>query len=117
MPMKHAALLLIETSRPWRISVAKPARDRFRSDRDEQRHQFRAEIPGAQAPDAVAIDLGECRSTEWNCCGFLRTKTSGPRCYIISGFDRRVLESAFRLGEAQASTWPDRSRSPCGWKS
>jgi DNA-binding response OmpR family regulator len=54
----------------------------------------------AEHPALVALDLGMPDSDGVELLRFLaEQKFPGP-VLIISGFDRRVLESAFRLGEA-----------------
>ena len=56
------------------------------------------------APDMVALDLGMPNMDGVEFLRFLaEQKFSGP-VLIISGFDRRVLDSAFRLGEALGLT-------------
>ena len=59
-------------------------RDRFREER----------------PDAVALDLGMPGMDGVELLRFLSDERFDRPVLIISGFDRRVLESAFRLGEA-----------------
>lgn len=51
-------------------------------------------------PDAVAMDLG-MPVDGVELLRFLADEDFEGPVLIISGFDRRVLESAFRLGEAQ----------------
>ena len=59
------------------------------------REQFRAELPGM-----VALDLGMPGMDGVELLRFLADEDFEGPVLIISGFDRRVLESAFRLGEA-----------------
>lgn len=59
------------------------------------REQFRAELPGM-----VALDLGMPGMDGVELLRFLAAEGFEGPVLIISGFDRRVLESAFRLGEA-----------------
>ena len=59
------------------------------------RGQFRAELPGM-----VALDLGMPGMDGVELLRFLSSESFEGPVLIISGFDRRVLESAFRLGEA-----------------
>ena len=63
---------------------------------DEQfRNEFRA-----QRPDMVALDLGMPGMDGVELLRFLADEDYRAPVLIVSGFDRRVLESAFRLGEA-----------------
>ena len=59
------------------------------------REQFQAELPGM-----VALDLGMPGMDGVELLRFLSSEAFEGPVLIISGFDRRVLESAFRLGEA-----------------
>ncbi len=62
-------------------------------------NDFRAQFV-SDCPAVVALDLGMPGSDGVELLRFLAEhKFDGP-VLIISGFDRRVLESAFRLGEA-----------------
>ncbi len=60
---------------------------------------FRA-LFAAEPPALVAIDLGMPGSDGVELLRFLSTEQFAGPVLIISGFDRRVLDSAFRLGEA-----------------
>ena len=51
-------------------------------------------------PDMVALDLGMPGMDGVELLRFLAEEDSQAPVLIISGFDRRVLEAAFRLGEA-----------------
>ena len=53
-----------------------------------------------QQPDAVALDLGMPGMDGVELLRFLADESFGGPVAIISGFDRRVLDAAFRLGEA-----------------
>lgn len=55
-------------------------------------------------PDMVALDLGMPGMDGVELLRFLADKSCDAPVLIISGFDRRVLESAFRLGEALGLT-------------
>ena len=59
------------------------------------REQFSAECPGM-----VVLDLGMPGMDGVELLRFLSGQSFDGPVLIISGFDRRVLESAFRLGEA-----------------
>ena len=64
--------------------------------RDEQ---FRQEFI-AKRPEMVALDLGMPGMDGVELTRFLAEQEYRGPVLIVSGFDRRVLESAFRLGEA-----------------
>lgn len=53
-----------------------------------------------ERPDMVALDLGMPGMDGVELLRFLASQSNRGPVLIISGFDRRVLESAFRLGEA-----------------
>lgn len=52
-------------------------------------------------PDMVALDLGMPGMDGVELLRFLAEEDFTGPVLIVSGFDRRVLESAFRLGEAR----------------
>ena len=58
----------------------------------------------AQRPDMVALDLGMPGMDGVELIRFLADQNYSAPVLIVSGFDRRVLESAFRLGEALGLT-------------
>lgn len=62
--------------------------------------QFREEFR-ANRPHMVALDLGMPGMDGIELLRFLASEGFEGPVLIISGFERRVLESAFRLGEAQ----------------
>jgi DNA-binding response OmpR family regulator len=64
-----------------------------------QDQQFRDEFL-AQRPNMVALDLGMPGMDGVELIRFLAEQDYRSPVLIVSGFDRRVLESAFRLGEA-----------------
>jgi DNA-binding response OmpR family regulator len=65
----------------------------------ESDEQFRDAF-AAQRPDVVALDLGMPGMDGVELIRFLADHDYRAPVLIVSGFDRRVLESAFRLGEA-----------------
>ena len=65
----------------------------------EDDKDFRAQFTG-EPPAVVALDLGMPGSDGVELLRFLAEQGFDGPVLIISGFDRRVLESAFRLGEA-----------------
>jgi len=58
----------------------------------------------AEPPDMVALDLGMPGMDGVELIRFLAEQNYDAPVLIVSGFDRRVLESAFRLGEALGLT-------------
>jgi DNA-binding response OmpR family regulator len=58
----------------------------------------------AQRPDMVALDLGMPGMDGVELIRFLANEHYARPVLIVSGFDRRVLDSAFRLGEALGLT-------------
>lgn len=65
--------------------------------------EFRAAFV-EDAPDMVALDLGMPGMDGIELIRFLADEDFAAPVLIVSGFDRRVLESAFRLGEALGLT-------------
>ena len=61
--------------------------------------QFRDEFL-AERPNMVALDLGMPGMDGVELLRFLADQGYKAPVLIVSGFDRRILESAFRLGEA-----------------
>jgi len=57
-----------------------------------------------ERPDMVALDLGMPGMDGVELIRFLANQDYRSPVLIVSGFDRRVLESAFRLGEALGLT-------------
>ena len=58
----------------------------------------------AERPHVVVLDLGMPGMDGVELLRFLAAESFDGPVLIISGFDRRVLESAFRLGEALGLT-------------
>jgi DNA-binding response OmpR family regulator len=58
----------------------------------------------SEEPDMVALDLGMPGMDGVELIRFLADQDYPAPVLIVSGFDRRVLESAFRLGEALGLT-------------
>lgn len=65
----------------------------------EQDQQFR-DLFQADRPQMVALDLGMPGMDGVELLRFLGSQDYREPVLIISGFDRRVLESAYRFGEA-----------------
>ena len=98
--MKQPQLLLIDDEPALADFVANAAREiGFDPTVTSNDTRFRAEFT-ARRPDAVAMDLG-MPVDGVELLRFLADEDFRGPVLIISGFDRRVLESAFRLGEAQ----------------
>ena len=62
-------------------------------------HEHFHDLYRKETPDMVAIDLGMPGMDGVELLRFLAKEGAKQPILIISGFDRRVLESAFRLGE------------------
>ena len=58
----------------------------------------------AERPDTVVLDLGMPGMDGVELLRFLADQDYRSPVLIVSGFDRRVLEAAFRLGEALGLT-------------
>lgn len=98
--MKQPQLLLIDDEPALADFVANAAREcGFEPSVTSNDTAFRDEFR-ARRPDAVAMDLG-MPVDGVELLRFLSDEMFEGPVLIISGFDRRVLESAFRLGEAQ----------------
>jgi DNA-binding response OmpR family regulator len=98
--MPQPRLLLIDDEPALADYLANAARtcgfDPIVTARDEE---FREALV-AQRPEMVAIDLGMPGADGVELTRFLADQNYRGPVLIVSGFDRRVLESAFRLGEA-----------------
>ena len=66
------------------------------AERDEEFREIFVEL----RPEMVALDLGMPGMDGDELIRFLAEQAYRGPVLIVSGFDRRVLESAFRLGEA-----------------
>jgi len=98
--MKRPQLLLIDDEPALADFVANAAREcGFDPTVTSNDMAFRDEFRAGR-PDAVAMDLG-MPVDGIELLRFLSDELFEGPVLIISGFDRRVLESAFRLGEAQ----------------
>ena len=98
--MTRPRLLLIDDEPALAKFVADVASDcgfdpTLTSSNEEFRTAFRAD-----PPDMIALDLGMPGMDGVELLRFLADEKCLAPILIISGFDRRVLESAFRLGEA-----------------
>ncbi len=98
--MKQPRLLLVDDEPALADFIANVAREcgyeAIVSSNDEQ---FRENFV-ADRPDIVVLDLGMPGMDGVELLRFLAEENFLSPVLIISGFDRRVLESAFRLGEA-----------------
>jgi DNA-binding response OmpR family regulator len=97
--MKQPTLLLIDDEPALAEFLANAARECgftpvITSDYQDFRDRFQSE-----RPDAAALDLG-MPVDGIELLRFLSDEQFQGPVLIVSGFDRRVLESAFRLGEA-----------------
>ena len=98
--MPQPRLLLIDDEPALAEFLAQAARDSgFDPVITEQDHEFRDSFL-AERPDMVALDLGMPGMDGVELIRFLAEQNYDAPVLIVSGFDRRVLESAFRLGEA-----------------
>src|SRR2546430_1542456 len=97
--MLQPRLLLIDDEPALPNFLANAARpcgfDPFLTARDEE---FRGAFI-ASRPEMVALDLGMPGMDGVELTRFLADQNYRGPVLIVSGFDRRVLESAFRLGE------------------
>lgn len=100
MGMREPRLLVIDDEPALADFVAQVAEEcGFSPILTANDQQFRDAVR-QQRPDMVALDLGMPGMDGVELLRFLAEEGSGAPVLIISGFDRRVLESAFRLGEA-----------------
>ena len=98
--MRQPRLLVIDDEPVLAEFVAHVASDcGFRPTLTDDDSEFRR-IFRAMCPEVVVLDLGMPRTDGVELLRFLAGEEHRAPVLIISGFDRRVLESAFRLGEA-----------------
>ena len=98
--MAQPRLLLIDDEPALGQFLANAARDTgFEPVITSEDEQFRKEFR-ADRPDIVALDLGMPGMDGVELLRFLAEEGYRSPVLIVSGFDRRVLEAAFRLGEA-----------------
>jgi DNA-binding response OmpR family regulator len=102
--MPQPRLLLIDDEPALADFLANAARETgFDPVITSEDQQFRDEFI-AERPDMVALDLGMPGMDGVELLRFLSSQDYRSPVLIVSGFDRRVLESAFRLGEALGLT-------------
>lgn len=98
--MAQPRLLLIDDEPALAAFLANAARESgFDPVITSEDRQFRDEFL-ADRPNMVALDLGMPGMDGVELLRFLADQDYRSPVLIVSGFDRRVLESAFRLGEA-----------------
>lgn len=98
--MSQPRLLLIDDEPRLAEFLANAARSAgFDPVITERDHEFRDAFL-ANCPEMVALDLGMPGMDGVELTRFLAEQGYRGPVLIVSGFDRRVLESAFRLGEA-----------------
>ena len=98
--MTQPRLLLIDDEPALAEFLATAARESgFEPVITAEDRQFRDEFL-ANRPNMVALDLGMPGMDGVELIRFLAEQDYRSPVLIVSGFDRRVLDSAFRLGEA-----------------
>jgi DNA-binding response OmpR family regulator len=102
--MAQPRLLLIDDEPTLAEFLADAARESgfdpvITSEDEDFRAAFRE-----QRPDMVALDLGMPGMDGVELIRFLADEDYDAPVLIVSGFDRRVLETAFRLGAAMGLT-------------
>jgi len=102
--MPQPRLLLIDDEPSLAEFLANAARETgFEPVITSEDWQFREEFL-RDRPNMVALDLGMPGMDGIELLRFLAEQDFRSPVLIVSGFDRRVLESAFRLGEALGLT-------------
>jgi DNA-binding response OmpR family regulator len=98
--MKQPRLLIVDDEPALADFIANAAREcGFEAVLTSNDEEFRAKFV-AERPDVVALDLGMPGMDGVELLRFLAAEDYRSPVLIVSGFDRRVLESAFRLGKA-----------------
>ena len=104
MTIEQPRLLLVDDEPVLAEFLASAAREcGFEPILTANDEQFRDQFLGDR-PDVVALDLGMPGMDGVELLRFLAAEDYRSPVLIVSGFDRRVLESAFRLGEALGLT-------------
>ena len=104
MTIEQPRLLLVDDEPVLAEFIASAAREcGFEPILTANDEQFRTSFLGDR-PNMVALDLGMPGMDGVELLRFLAAEDYRSPVLIISGFDRRVLESAFRLGEALGLT-------------
>ena len=102
--MRLPRLLLVDDEPALADFVANAAREcGFEPILTSNDQQFQDEF-AKDRPDAAVLDLGMPGMDGVELLRFLAAQEFRSPVLIISGFDRRVLDSAFRLGEALGLT-------------
>jgi DNA-binding response OmpR family regulator len=97
--MPQPRLLVIDDEPRLGEFLASIARESgFETEVTSNDEEFRSRFL-AEKPSLVALDLGMPGMDGIELLRFLAEQDYGSTVLIVSGFDRRVLESAFRLGE------------------
>lgn len=104
MAIEQPRLLLVDDEPALAEFIASAAREcGFEPILTANDEEFRERFLG-DPPNMVALDLGMPGMDGVELLRFLAAEDFRSPVLIISGFDRRVLESAFRLGEALGLT-------------
>lgn len=104
MAIEQPRLLLVDDEPALAEFIASAAREcGFEPILTANDEEFRERFLG-DPPNMVALDLGMPGMDGVELLRFLAAEGFRSPVLIISGFDRRVLESAFRLGEALGLT-------------